>query len=52
MELWIWAFVGGLVGTSVMDVGARGLAKLGVNDALGGASWPLGSWFCPVRIRY
>ena len=36
MELWIWAFVGGLVGTSVMDVGARGgLAKLGVNDALG-----------------
>ena len=36
MELWIWAFVGGLVGTFVMDVGARGFAKLGVNDALGG----------------
>ena len=41
MGLWIWAFVGGLVGTFVMDVGARGFAKLGVNDALGGL---LGRW--------
>ena len=41
MALLVWAFVGGLVGTFIMDVGARGLAKLGVNDALGGL---LGRW--------
>ena len=41
MELWIWAFIGGLAGTFCMDLGARRFANIGVNDALGGL---LGRW--------
>ena len=41
MELWIWAFIGGLAGTFCMDLGARRFASIGVNDALGGL---LGRW--------
>ena len=46
MDLWIWAFIGGLAGTSAMDFGARQLGQLGVNDALGGL---LGRWVIGFR---
>jgi len=46
MELWYWSFIGGLAGTIAMDIGARQLGKLGVNDALGGL---LGRWVLGFR---
>ena len=46
MELWYWAFIGGLVGTLAMDIGARQLGRLGINDALGGL---LGRWVLGFR---
>ena len=41
MELWIWAFAGGIIGTIIMDASAGWLAKLGMDTALGGL---LGRW--------
>ena len=41
MSLWIWAFIGGLAGTAIMDFGTPRLARVGLDVALGGL---LGRW--------
>ena len=46
MSIWILSFLGGLVGTLAMDIGARHLGGAGVNDALGGL---LGRWVLGFR---
>ena len=46
MGLWYWSFIGGLAGTLAMDIGARQLGRLGINDALGGL---LGRWVLGFR---
>ena len=39
--IWLWAYIGGIAGTFIMDFGAKRFFMCGVNDALGGL---IGKW--------
>ena len=45
--LWLWAFIGGLIGTNFMDFAVSLLTRAGISSGLEG---PLGRWGWAFRV--
>ena len=45
--LWLWAFIGGLIGTNFMDFAVSLLTRAGISSGLEGL---LGRWCWAIRV--